>query len=134
MHSSRMRTACSRSHQSGGLPQCMLGYTTSGVGLETPPWCGPGDPPGVGLEAPLGVGLETLWVWSGEPPGVGLENPLARPLKLPLGCGPGNLQVHAGIYTPRDLQRYAGIPPPLVDRQTTCKNITSQTSFAGGNY
>ena len=123
-----------------------VGIHHLGVGLETPPWCGPGDPPGVGLEAPLGVGLETLWVWSGEPPGVGLENPLARPLKLPLGCGPGNLQGmlgytppqrparhaeipparHAEIHTPwRPVRhagipsaRHAGLPPPLVDRQT----------------
>ena len=32
----------------GGLPQCMLGYTT-------PPGCGPGDPPDVGLETPLWI-------------------------------------------------------------------------------
>ena len=41
MHSSRMRTARSSSHQpggGGGLPQCMLGYTN-------PPGCGPGEPP-----------------------------------------------------------------------------------------
>ena len=36
------------------------------------------------------------------PPSVGLETPQARPLKLPLGCGPGNLQGMVG-YTPRDL-------------------------------
>ena len=84
MHSSRMRTARSSSRLlgEGCLPHCMLGYThPPGVGLETPPWCGPGDTlPGVGLETP----------WpdpSTSPLGVGLETPLARPLNLPLGVG-----------------------------------------------
>ena len=79
MHSSRMRTAHSSSRRGGGgLPQCMLGYTPPGVGLETPPGCGPGDPLGVGLEtpvrpdpstSPLGVGLETCKAcWDTKPP------------------------------------------------------------------
>ena len=37
--------------------------------------CLPGDPPGCG---------------PGGPPGCGSGTPPARPLKLPLGCGPGN--------------------------------------------
>ena len=74
MHSSRMRTAHGSSHPrgEGGLPQCMLGYTT-------PPRCGPGDPPGVDLETPhprCGPGDpppgRTLqlasWVWAWRPP------------------------------------------------------------------
>ena len=103
----------------GGLPQCMLGYTTLGVGLANPPpqvwaWrpseCGPGKTPQV-------------WAW---------RPPMARPLKLSLGCGPGNLQGMLG-YTPQRPARHAGIPharhagiPPLpVNRITdTCKNIT----------
>ena len=59
----------------GGMSQCMLGYTTPGVGLETPtqarplnfpPRCGPGDPPGQTLNFPHGCG-------SGDP----------RPLNFP---------------------------------------------------
>ena len=84
-------------------------------------------PPGVGLETPPGVGLEnTPWVWA-------WRTPLARPLKLPLGCGPGNLQGMLG-YTcpppPRPARhagispaRHAGIPPPR-GQTDTCKNIT----------
>ena len=42
----------------------------------------------------------SVHAWIHYPPGVGLETPpLARPLKLPLGCGPGNLQGMLG-YTP----------------------------------
>ena len=44
-----------------------------------------------------------VWAWS---------LPLARPLKLPLGCGPENLQGMLG-YTPWRLARHAGIPSPL---------------------
>ena len=71
MHSSRMRTTRSSSRQPGGLPQCMLGYTLTpmGVGLETPP--------GVGLEASPGCGPRTpppVWAWR-PPLGVGLETP-----------------------------------------------------------
>ena len=109
MHSSRMHATHSSSHQPGGcLPQCMLGY---------PPGYEPGDPPNCGPGAHLGVGLETpqvwawrppqVWAWRSpqcgpgdHPPGMGLENPTpARPLKLPLGFGPGNLQDMLG-YTP----------------------------------
>ena len=58
MHSSRMRTARSR-------PQCMLGYTPLGLGLDTPP------PKGLGLDTPAGCG-------SGHPP-------LGQTPNLPLG-------------------------------------------------
>ena len=53
MPSSRMCTTCSISRRGGWLPQCMLGYTHT--------------PLGMGLEIRPGVGLET------PPPGVGLE-------------------------------------------------------------
>ena len=69
----------------GCLPQCMLGYTPLGMGLKTPPWCGPGDPPSQTLNLPPGCG-------PGDPPPV-------RPLNLPSGCGPGDLQGMLG-YPP----------------------------------
>ena len=65
MHYSRMRAtrSSSRLPGGGGLPPCMLGYTTSGVGLETPPRCGPGNPPPQPEPptSPMGVGLEPPW-------------------------------------------------------------------------
>ena len=71
-----MRTARSSSRLlGGGLPQCILGYTPLGVGLETP------------LARPLNFPL-----------GVGLETPPARSLNLPPGCGPGNLQDMLGYH------------------------------------
>ena len=83
-----MRTARCSSRPQGGLPQCMLGYTPLGVGLETPldvAWI----PLGVGLETPLGVGMETPRCGPGDTPlGVGLETPLARLLNFPPWCGP----------------------------------------------
>ena len=91
----------------GGLPQCMLGYTPLGVGLETPP--------SVGLETPLGVDLETPpgqtpqlppWVWAWRPP-------LARPLSSPWvwAWKPAR---HAGIPpTWRPAARHAGIPAAM---------------------
>ena len=139
-------TTHSSSHQ-GDLPQCMLGYTSLGVSLETPwvlawrpPGCGPGNL-GVGLETPLGVGLETPWVWAwkpgcgpgdppgcgpGDPLGVGLETPLARPLNFLPGCGPGNLQGMLGYRPPpRDLLQGMLGYHPLVNKNTdTCENIT----------
>ena len=81
IHSSRMRTARSRSCQLGGhLPQCMLGYPL-GVGLETLL--------GVNLETPLGVGLENLaWVWAWRPPWVwAWRTPRTDPSTPPLGVG-----------------------------------------------
>ena len=109
----------------GGLPQCMLEYPP-GVGLETPPRCGPGDPPGLG---------------------VGLETPLARPLTLnfPLSVGletpPGHWQGMLGYHHPwRPAARHAGIPPAMhagipppmwTEWQTCVKTSPSQTSFAG---
>ena len=74
MHSSRMRTAHSSSHQLGGLPQCMLGYPPCEP--RDPPLCRPGDPPGCGPRDPSVVGLETPlwpdpqalpWVWAWKP-------------------------------------------------------------------
>ena len=88
MHSSRMRTARSSSRLLGDrLPQCMLGYTPQGLGLDTPPelWATPPglglDPPGVGLDTPLGVGLDT-------PIHVGLDPPPQPDPKPPPGSGP----------------------------------------------
>ena len=60
MHSSRMHTVCSSSRLLEGMPQWMLGYTTS-------PWAWPWTLPDVGLDtplpnpptSPLGVGLDT---------------------------------------------------------------------------
>ena len=109
MHSRRMCTTRSSSHQ-GGVPQCMLGYTPW-AWARRPPRCGPGDspPPSVGLRpprpdpstSPLGVGLETpLARPLNFPLGVGLKTPLlARLLNFPLGCEPGNLQGMLG-YNP----------------------------------
>ena len=129
MHSSMVCTTHSSSHQ-GDLPQCMLGYTSLSVSLETPwvlawrppevwawrpprvwawrpPGCGPGNHLGVGLDTPLGVGLET---------------PLARPLNFLPGCGPGNLQGMLGYHPPRDLLQGMLGYHPLVNKNTdTCK-------------
>ena len=81
MHSSRMHTARSSSSSWG---VCLSAC------WDTPP---------------------QVWAW-GSPLGVGLETPPpARPLKLPLECGPGNLQGMLG-YQP---------PPPPVDGQTRVK-------------
>ena len=119
----------------GGLPQCMLGYTTPpGVGLETPP--------GVGLETPpwpnpstsnLGVGLETpqetccKGCWDTTLPGDLLQGMLGYHLQ-------GMLGYHPSPPPPRPSARHAWIPPtmhagisppPPVNRITdTCKNIT----------
>ena len=95
MHFSRMCTARSSSHLlGGGLPQCMLGYTPPGLGLDTFPQTWAWNPPGVGLETPPRV-----WAWR-HPPQCGLETPQvymawrpplpARPPNLPPGCGPGD--------------------------------------------
>ena len=71
-----MRTARSSSHLLGGLPQCMLGYTT-------PPRCGSGDTlVWAWRHPPLGVALETPPF-----PGVNLETPAARPSTYLLGVG-----------------------------------------------
>ena len=76
-----MRTARSSSCLlwGGGLSQCMLGYHPPlGVGLETPP----GQTPQL---------LPWVWAW---------RSPLARPLNLPPGYGPGDLQGMLGYHTP----------------------------------
>ena len=46
----------------GGLPPCMLGYTTSVVGLETPPqvWAWKPPPPSQSPQPPP-------WVWAWSP-------------------------------------------------------------------
>ena len=61
-------------HGGGGLPQCILGYTPPGVGLENPK-DGSGDPANVGLETPK------VWAW---------RSPPAKPLNFPPGSGPGD--------------------------------------------
>ena len=81
-----------------------------------PPGCGPGNPlPGCGPRDPL------VWAWR-LPLVLGLETSPARPLKLPFGCGPGDLQDML-IYqppTPGDLQGMLGYQPPM-DRRTRVK-------------
>ena len=130
MHSSRMRTTRSSSHQLGGSASVHAGiHTPLGVGLEAPlvvgletsPGCGPGDPLGVGLETP--------------PNGYGPGEPPCQTPQAPLpGCGPGNVQDmlgytpprparHAGIYPPGDLQGMLGCHPSTLWTDT-CKNIT----------
>ena len=109
-----MCTACGSSHQLGGLPQCMLGYSAG---------CGPGNALGVGLETPSWVWAwrppwpdpsSSTWVWAWRPPG---QTPHALPW---VWCW--RLARHARIPLPRDLQdmlgyhpwkppRQAGIPP-----------------------
>ena len=103
----------------------------------TPPGCGPGDPhpPSVGLDTPQVWAWRSPWVWAWRPPGCGPGNPpFARPLKLPLGCGLGNLQRMLG-YTPLETCKacwdttckacWDTTTPPPVNRITdTCKNIT----------
>ena len=85
-------------------------------------------PPGAGTpleQAPPGCG-------PGDPPRCGPGDPLARPLNIPLGCGPGNLQDMLG-YTPPNLlqgmlgyhlQCMLGYHPPVNRITDTCKNIT----------
>ena len=83
---------------------------------DTTPRCGPGDPPGQTPQPPP-------WVWAWRPPP-------ARPLNLPPGCGPGNLQAMLG-YTPPPLRRparHAGIPPARHARKPSAPPWTeSQT-------
>ena len=99
MHSSRMRTARSRSHQLGVyLSACW----------DTP-LSGPGDPPGVGLENPPGVGLET--------------SPWPDPSTFPLGCGSGDLPLARPLNfppEPRNLQGMLGYPLPLDTCKASC--------------
>ena len=126
MHSSRMHSTHSSSHQLERSASVHVGIHPLGVGLETPQvwaWrphrCEPGDP--------TGVSLENHQVWACRPP-------LARPLNAPLWVWSWKPARHAGIPTiPRrparhagmPPARYAGIPPPPVNRITdACKNIT----------
>ena len=69
-----------------------------GVGLETPPECGPGDPqvwagdPQCEPGDPLGVGMGTHQL-AGKERETGRPRPsglLARSLNYPPGCGPGD--------------------------------------------
>ena len=116
MHSSRMRTACSSSHW-GVLPQCMLGCTPLGVGLQTPQvwaWrplhlgvgCGPGDPPGCGPgDHPSQTPQLPPWLWA-------WRSPWPDPSTPPPGCGPGHLQGMLGSPW-RPAARHAAIPPAM---------------------
>ena len=83
-----------------------------------PPGCGPGDPPHQTPQLPPWVWAwrpprpdhsTSPWVWAWRPfqprpqnfpLGVGLETPppRARPLNLPPGCGPGDLQGMLGYH------------------------------------
>ena len=83
-----------------------------GVGLDQIPLnfplgCGPGPdllklPPWVWAWTRSPQLPAWLWAWirspSTSPLGVGLEPSLARSSKLPLGCGPGNLQSMLGYH------------------------------------
>ena len=87
----------------GCLPQCMLGYTPQGLGLDTPPvwpwrptswpnpptstWCGSGDPPGqtshspgYGPGDPPGQTPHSPQVWAWRPPCE--QNPWHKLLKI----------------------------------------------------
>ena len=126
MHSSRMHTA----HR--GSASVLAGIHTPwawawrphlGVGLETPPGCGYGDPPG---QTPR----LSPWVWASRPP------PGQIP-QLPPWVWAWEAARHAGIPLPRDLlhlQCMLGYHPPTppVDRMTdTCKNITFANFICG---
>ena len=88
-----MRSAHGSSHPrgEGGLPQCMLGYTTPEVWawrpppparpLSLPPGCGPGDPPMQGI---LGYYLQGMLEYHPPPPGY-LQGMLRYHLQCMLG-------------------------------------------------
>ena len=137
IHSSRMRTTRSSSHQLGGgsLPQCMLGYT---------PWVwGPGVPPGVGLDPPPRV-----WAWRpslwpdplNPPPGCGPGDPPGQSPQPFARCGPGDLQGKLGYTSPSPgdlqgmlgyhLQGMLGYPPPHFEQNDW--QTHAKTPFAGG--
>ena len=61
----------------GCLPQCMLGYTPPGLGLDTPRAWAWTPPP-----------LAWAWTTPKLPLGLGLDTLLARPPNLPPGPGP----------------------------------------------
>ena len=56
---------------------------------------------------PPGAGTPWVWAWR-PPPRCGPGDPLARPLNIPLGCGPGNLQDMLGYTPPNLLQGMLG--------------------------
>ena len=136
MHSRRMHTAHSSSHQ-GGSASVHAGIDPPGVGLETP-WP---DPPQL-----------PSWVWAWRPPwpdppqlplvcGPG-DPPGQISLNFTLGCGPGNLQGMLGYHPTADLlQGMLGYHlqcmlryhhPSTMDRMTdTCKNITCANFICG---
>ena len=93
MHSSRMRTARSSSHQEGSAS------VHTGI-----------HPLGVGLETPLAIGLETPQVWAWRPPGYGSGDPH--------GCGPGD-PPSVGLETPLPGQIPQLLPPGV--GLETCK-------------
>ena len=104
MHSSRMRTARSSSRLLRGV--CLRAC------WDTPPRCGPGDPP---------------WMWAWRPI-------LARTLNFPPGCGPRNLQCMLCTPPPPETCCKAcwDTTPPVNRITDTCKNITCPNFVAGG--
>ena len=129
----------------GRLPQCMLGYTPLGVGLETPkvwawrpPGCGPGDPqvragrpprvwawrpPGCGPGDQPGCGPgDQPGCGPGDPPGVGLDTPWPDPSTSPwvwawrLPPPARPLKFHPGCW-PQNLQGMLGYTPHPRDLQ-----------------
>ena len=134
MHSSRMRTA--RSTWGVYLSVCW----------NTPPGCGPGDPPGVDMETPrcghgdphCDPGEPPLWAW--RPPGVGLETPPGVGLETPPPrCRHGDPPRSDPSSSPLGVSRETckacwdttqvetckacrdTTPPPSMDRQTRVK-------------
>ena len=139
MHSSRMRTARSSSHQLWGVCfRACWDTLPPGVGLETPPRCGPGATLDVGLEPPQ------VWAWRTPmarplnlPLGVDLETPPGQTPQLPPGGGPGDPPQPDPSSSPWvwawKPARHAGIhtPPPLETCKacwdTTCKACLDTT-------
>ena len=128
MHSSRMRTARSISHQGGSPHPCPRAGTLPRAGTPS------------GAGTPLRAGTPLARSPSTSPLGVGLDQ---IPLNFPLGYGPGpdpsqlppfvlawrppwpdppqlppwvwawKPARHAGIPPPRPATRHAGIPPAM---------------------
>ena len=122
MHSNRMCTARSSSRLWGGSTSVHVGIPPLGVGLETPPGCGPGHPPGVGLDTPPGQTPQLPpWVWAW------------RPARHAGNTPPDTCKV-CWKYHLQCMLRYHPPPPPRTEFLTyPSENITlPQTSFPGG--